>query len=77
MGLLRWLRRLDDRALNSRLGWLLPGGLGIFYKLGRRDRSPRERLWPYLLDPLCGWLYNSGREDALRQAARREKTGGS
>ena len=54
------VRQLDDRAYESRFGWLMPGGL--LYKLGRRDGPEKRRWWPYLLDwPLGGWLYNGGR----------------
>lgn len=61
------LRRLDDRALASKFGWLLPGG--VAYKLGRRDRREGERWSAYLLGGGFGWLYNAGRVDARRDAA--------
>ena len=59
-------RDSDDSIYDTGWGWLLPGGW--FYKLGRGDDSPRERLWPYLFGGLLdGWLYNSGRERRRRE----------
>jgi hypothetical protein len=54
--------------MDSKLGWLLPGGFE--YKLGQRDRSENERWWVYLLGPLRGWNYNAGRERAARDRDR-------
>jgi hypothetical protein len=65
MRLLDRLWRLDDRAYESRAGWLMPGG--IFWKLGRRDRRQGERFWPYLLGLGDGWLYNAARERTARE----------
>jgi hypothetical protein len=62
------LRALDQRLMDSKLGWLLPGGFE--YKLGQRDRSENERWWVYLLGPLRGWNYNAGRERAARDRDR-------
>ena len=68
-GLTAWVisqRDTDDSIYDTGWGWLLPGGW--FYKLGRGDDSPRERLWPYLFGGLLdGWLYNSGRERRRRE----------
>lgn len=58
-----------DSIYDTGWGWLLPGGW--FYKLGRTDDSPRERLWPYLFGGLFdGWLYNAGRERRRRELDR-------
>lgn len=59
-------RGRDDSIYDTGWGWLLPGG--FFYKLGRSDSSPRERVWPYFFGgPLDGWLYNSARERRRRE----------
>ena len=62
---MRGLRQLDGRVYESRWGWLMP--FGIFYKLGRGDAGRKERLAPYLLDPVGGWMYNAGRIRDRRQ----------
>jgi hypothetical protein len=49
--------------MDSRVGWLLPGG--IAYKVGQRDPKRGERLVPYLFGALDGWNYNAGRERAV------------
>jgi len=60
------VRDSEDSIYESGWGWLLPGGW--FYKLGRGDDSPRERIWPYLFGGMLdGWLYNSGRERRRRE----------
>ena len=59
-------RDSDHSLYDTGWGWLLPGGW--FYKLGRGDDSPRERIWPYVFGGLLdGWLYNSGRERRRRE----------
>lgn len=63
------LWKLDDQAYESRWGWLMPGGLG--WKLGRRDTTERERLWPYLVGLTDGWFYNAARERSVRERAER------
>lgn len=67
MGIYQRLRRSDERIMESRIGWLLPGGAA--YKLGQRDTrgDGRARLWPYLGGWLNGWNYNVGRERARRR----------
>lgn len=66
MRLLDQLYRLDDRVYESRWGWLMPGG--IFWKLGRRDASGRERALPYFFGLADGWMYNAARERSAREA---------
>lgn len=61
----KWARGVDDRAYESKVGWLMP--FGLFWKLGRRDERPGERFWPYFLNPIGGWVYNAGRERRARE----------
>jgi hypothetical protein len=72
MRLLDRLWRLDDRVYESRWGWVMPGG--IFWKLGRRDSSDRERVLPYFLGFTEGWFYNSARARSAREARRQQAT---
>jgi hypothetical protein len=65
------LWRLDDRVYESRLGWLMPGG--VFWKLGRRDSSGRERIAPYFLGFTEGWFYNAARARSAREARAQEQ----
>jgi hypothetical protein len=73
------LRRLDERIVDSPIGWLLPGGAS--YKVGRRHPGSSDRSWPYwfgvlLQGPvrgaLSGWNYNAGRERGYLDRARPE-----
>lgn len=63
----RWAKAVDERVYESRAGWMMPGGL--FWKLGRRDDKPGERVWPYLTGLLNGWMYNAGRLRRAQESA--------
>jgi hypothetical protein len=67
------LWRLDDRAYESRLGWLMPGG--IAWKLGRRSAKPGERAWPYFFGFMDGWFFNAARERTAKERAAQEQDG--
>lgn len=66
------LRRSDERIMESRAGWLLPGGAA--YKLGQRAGrrgSRRDRFWLFLAgDWLNWWNYNVGRDRGERKRQR-------
>lgn len=70
MRVLDRLWRLDDRAYESRWGWVMPGG--IFWKLGRRDTNRRERVLPYFLGFTEGWFYNAARQRSARETQAAE-----
>lgn len=53
----------------------MPGG--IAWKLGRRDKGRRERLFPYVFGLLDGWFYNAARERTARQADADAEPGAS
>ena len=73
VGLWQSLRASDRRIMDSRFGWLLPGGAAL--KLGQRagrQGTRRDRFWLLLTGhPLDWWNYNVGRE---RGEAQRPST---
>ncbi len=62
-GLLDRLYALDHRALNSRWGLLVIPWQWVPYRLGRRFGGRREKIAPYLYNPVVGSLWNRGREE--------------
>jgi hypothetical protein len=69
------LRQSDERIINSRIGWLLPGGAA--FKLGQRAgrRGSQRSHWWLLLtgDWLNWWNYNVGRDRAAAEQPAREE----
>lgn len=74
MNLWRRLRGTDQRIMDSRAGWVLPGGAA--YKAGRfagRRGSRQGALWLLLSGNwLDWWNYNAGREQAAVERVRGE-----
>jgi hypothetical protein len=59
----KWAGRLDERMWDSKLGWLVPGG--VAYRVGRRW-GLRAGPLPYLIFGVYGmWGYRVGRQQYL------------